>query len=489
VKNTYLVPAAAALLFCVLTLPGAAQEQPAPRAPAQLTPEQAELSKITTENQLADQKLKKKLQQLNSDKEELKAQYDLELQKQRAKTAELEAELARTASENKLAEEKRKAEIAKLETEYQKLSAQNRLSGEQARALSSAQGDELGRLTLENKLAEERAKKLMTDLALRMTTLKAENDLKAEQQRMDLIADAKERNALDLGMKRLDLEERKLKIDKLALDSRLNKINSDLDLRTRKEEWKKESNSDPVYSDKPFTNGKLVISDRRISLDGPIISGVGDYVTDNVNYFNNISTQPIFIVIDNSPGGSVMEGQRILKAMQSSKAPIYVVVKSFAASMAAAITTLADRSYAYPNAVILHHQMSSGIWGNMTQMKEQLELAREWDRRVNIPVAKKMGISLDEFRKKMYEKNSDGDWQEFGDKAVELKWVDQVADKIEETGITKNPEEAPPARTSGRMRKFELEEKTDEKGQRYISLPRLQPFDFYFIHNPDRYYR
>jgi len=32
-------------------------------------------------------------------------------------------------------------------------------------------------------------------------------------------------------------------------------------------------------------------------------------------------------------------------------------------------------------------------------------------------------------------------------------------------------------------------EKTDEKGARYMSLPRLEPFDFYFIYNPDRYYR
>ena len=79
--------------------------------------------------------------------------------------------------------------------------------------------------------------------------------------------------------------------------------------------------------------------------------------------------------IDRCPGGSVMEGYRIVKAMQASKAPIHVVVKSFAASMAAVITTLAVHSYAYPNAVILHHQMSTGANGNMTQIKEQVEEA------------------------------------------------------------------------------------------------------------------
>ena len=180
-----------------------------------------------------------------------------------------------------------------------------------------------------------------------------------------------------------------------------------------------------------------------------------------------------------------MEGYRIIKAMQASKAPIHVVVKSFAASMAAVITTMADKSYVYPNAIILHHQMSTMNWGNMTQLKEQLELAREWERRLHLPVAKKMGISLEEFRKKMYEKSSDGDWEEFGDKAVGYKWATDVVEEIDETGFLKNPDTQP----AQPKQMFWLDEKADEKGQRYVNLPRLDPFDFYFIYNPDRYYR
>lgn len=477
--------------FFYLILPAAAQTpQAVPKAAAPLTPEQVDLAKITAENQIADQLLKRKLQQVNADKEELKAWYELELQKQKSKAAELEAELARAASENKLAEEKRKAEIARLETDYQKLASQNKLSAEQAKALSTAQGDELQKLTLENKLAEEKNKKLMAEMALRIAKLKAENDLNAEQQRADLLADGKEKNAMELEVKRLDLEERRLKMEKVELDSRLNKINSDLELRMKKTEWKKESNREPVYTDKPYTAGKLVISDRRIALNGPIYTGVADYVTERIYYFNNISTQPVFIVIDNSPGGSVMEGYRIIKAMQASRAPVYVVVRSFAASMAAVITTVAEKSYVYPNAIMLHHQMSSGSHGNMTQLKEQLEMSREWERRLHVPVSKKMGVPIEEFRKKMYEKNSDGDWEEFGDKAVEYKWATATVDEIEETGVIKNPDEQAPARASGRpAATLPLDEQTDEKGQHYMSLPRLAPFDFYFIYNPDRYYR
>ena len=66
----HILSAAAALLCCALALPTAAQEQTPAKASAQPAPAQ-ELAKLTSENQLADQKLKKKLQQINAEKEEL----------------------------------------------------------------------------------------------------------------------------------------------------------------------------------------------------------------------------------------------------------------------------------------------------------------------------------------------------------------------------------------------------------------------------------
>jgi hypothetical protein len=69
---------------------------------------------------------------------------------------------------------------------------------------------------------------------------------------------------------------------------------------------------------------------------------------------------------------------------------------------------------------------------------------------------------------------------------VEYKWATGVVDEIDETGFVKNPDTVEAAKAKPRLA---LEERTDEKGQRYVSLPRLEPFDFYFIYNPDRYYR
>ena len=191
-------------------------------------------------------------------------------------------------------------------------------------------------------------------------------------------------------------------------------------MRDRNEEWRNQVNREIEYTREPLNkDGELVITDRRIALNGVITMGTADFVADRVNYFNNQSSEfPIFLVIDSSPGGSVMAGYKILKTMEGSAAPVYVVVKSFAASMAAGITTLAKHSFAYPNAIILHHQLTNLNAGNPVQQRENLREVEEWWKRLAGPVAAKMGVPLEEFVRQMYAHNSEGDWREFGDAAV-----------------------------------------------------------------------
>jgi len=183
-----------------------------------------------------------------------------------------------------------------------------------------------------------------------------------------------------------------------------------------------------------------------------------------------------------------MEGERIIKAMRASKAPVHVVVKSFAASMAAGILTMAPHSYAYPNAIVLHHQIFSFTIGNPTQQKQQLDVINDWNRRMLTPVAQKMGLSLPEMTRKMYEHSVDGDWEEFADQAVKNKWIDHVVYDIRETGLLKEP--STDAKTPEKPKlPTGLAEETDSRGERFMRLPRLQPFDAYFLYNKDNYYR
>jgi ATP-dependent Clp protease protease subunit len=179
--------------------------------------------------------------------------------------------------------------------------------------------------------------------------------------------------------------------------------------------------------------------------------------------------------------------------MDSSEAPVYVVVKSFAASMAANIATQAKKSFTYPNAVILHHQILQAQYGNLTQQRESVKYMEQWWHRLAEPVAKKMGVTLDEFIKKMYEHVSTGDWEEFGDSAVKLHWIDTVVDRIEETSLVRNPDDAQLA-AAGQVKPQtaqapDADEKLDDNGKPYHVLPRLGPFDCYYLYNPDGYYR
>ena len=310
---------------------------------------------------------------------------------------------------------------------------------------------------------------------------------------------------------RADAELSVLKIADAKSKAELSNLMTEIGLKEKTKEARYYADREPQQLDNPLRGKRLVISDRRIELNGPIGASTADHISTRINFFNNKNpNKPIFIVIDSSPGGSVMSGYKILRAMEGSEAPIYVVVKQFAASMAATIATLADHSVAYPNAIILHHQLSSGVMGNLTQQRESLQEMEEWWHRLADPIAEKMGITSAEFIKRMYEDVSSGDWSEFGDNAQKLKWVDHIVDEIHETSLVKSPdarrpttikptiipvrrtmdvdsaiESAIPVQATG----MELYEQIDQDGNPFVRLPRPNPLDHYYLYNPDDYYR
>ncbi len=375
---------------------------------------------------------------------------------------------------------------------------------------------ERDRLTTENLIAKER---LSAELASRRAELER-TALKAEEEKARIAAEFEgARQKADRELTSLKMENEKLTLESAIAKNRAEMKLSDLRLQEAEsrseitrlstviEQKEKEliasqyATTAPSYPDNPLAGKTLIVSDRRISLNGPIMTVTADDVSERIAYFNNKDSKlPIFIVIDNSPGGSVMAGYKILKSMQGSEAPVYVVVKSFAASMAACIATLADKSFAYPNAVILHHQISSGSFGNLTQQKESIQEIEEWWQRLAGPIAAKMGISTEEFIKKMYSKASTGDWSEFADKAVNLKWVDHIVDEVRETAQVKHPDLTPKPTPTFTLLPLRgeagaasavpyLTEGVDEKGRPCMFLPRPNPKDVYYLFNPDGYYR
>jgi len=380
-------------------------------------------------------------------------------------------------------------EIDRLSTEKEKLMAE----------MALAQAD------LDKELS---ASKMNTDrLQAQLAELKARQDLAdyqskvAQDKELAELKKAFEKASLESSLAKAQVETELAEVRRIENSTKrdIARMVAESQLVAQQAESRNYATADPLYLKEPLQGRKLVMSDRRIPLNGPISMSTADNIVARINYFNNRDRElPIFLVIDDSPGGSVMAGYKILKAMHGSSAPVHVVVKSFAASMAACITTLAKQSYAYPNSVILHHQLSAFSGGNLTQQQEWVREMEEWWKRLADPVADKMGITRADFIKQMYAHASTGDWSEFGDSAQKLNWVDNVVDVIEETGTLKNPEMMPPSLPPNRLASddqmgttacAELTQKFDEKGRPYMTLPRLNPLDCYWIYNSDGYYR
>jgi ATP-dependent Clp protease protease subunit len=227
----------------------------------------------------------------------------------------------------------------------------------------------------------------------------------------------------------------------------------------------------------PFKDGVLRISDRRIEFNGRVDQVLADRVCAEIAFHNNRdAAAPIFLVIDNSPGGSVMAGYQVLRAMETSRAPVHVVVKGSAASMAAVIATLAERSYCFPGTLLMHHQPSFGLQGNLRQLREQYDWSKVWCDRINREVAAKVGMSLDEFVRRMYAATVTGDWRVTGEEAVRLRWVGTLVERIQEDGVT---ELAQPARLQPTVTVVR-----PASGPAQDPLPPALPGDAWLIHEP-----
>lgn len=433
------------------------------KADPQIAILKAENDRLRLANDVAQQQQVEALWKVQSQRATLDAQLALLTAKDSTASAADRTRIESLQRAQKLREAELTGELANLAIESQKLKQVSELGSAQLQAELWNGKAELERTRMAEDLLDMKSRSKTAALRREQEFLAAENSLAAEKRKAD---------------------QSKMADEQLRAASAALTLGAQIQTRDLTDKWRDAVNSPVKYTMEPFQNGILSISDRMIDLNGPIMSGSADYVCDRIDFFNNQNpTWPIFVVIDNSPGGSVMQGYRILEAIKTSDAPVHVVVKSFAASMAATIATLAPHSYAYPNAIILHHQMSGGADGNMTDIEEEVKTMREWERRLAEPIAKKMGISLDAFKAKMYSAKKSGDWDEFADKAVELKWIDHLVTEIREEGIRTRPS----GNRGGSMWMTMLEH--DEQGKPYFLLPPLDPYDCYFMVNPRGFYR
>jgi ATP-dependent Clp protease protease subunit len=407
-----------------------------------------------------------------------------------ASLAPLRERLLRLELERRLMEAESARPLAPLQAEAARLEAELRLVQQKLKVRTLEQDAKRAQIEAASELAKKEAEAELLPQRVANERRKLEQEeasIKAKQSELEGEIQ-KNRNAVIMA--ELQVEAARRANDRDMAKAELEAINLQLETAAKRRAAQAVVAALPERPADPFQNGVLTISDRRIPLEGAIIPGTADWVCNRIDYYNNRGNEPIFIVIGYCPGGSVMEGYRILRTMAASKAPVHVVVKGFAASMAAVITTDATHSYCLPNAIILHHQPSSFAQGNLAETKEHTKLLGEWARRLHTRTAEKMGLTLDDFYKRMYERAVTGDWQEFGDEAVRLKWADRIVTEIREAGISVQPTDDPPRPwwwrffNDGQAPQSAVSQDIDER----VRLPALRAFDAYFIYNSDQRY-
>lgn len=435
------------------------------------------IQELRRKQQLFEQELKQELQDIQAEQKRLEERYNLMMKKQQNKLAKFEKKKKKLDAEQAVESAEHRSKLAETERAIERLRTRIELSQTESDSALQSLREKKSRINERLELEELEKRDELSEKSLALK----EQQLKGQIQQARATTNEARRKNMEF-QHQLELAELKFKKSRMEAQIDLNRV---------RDQYNRQVIEPIDYRQDPVIDGNtLLITDRRIDLNGPILSSTGEWVSDRLHYFNNQSTdRPIFIAIEDSPGGSVMAGFRIVKTMNSIEAPVYVVVQERAMSMAAGITAHADRSFTFPNAMLLHHEIRASMGGSLTETEEGLELMQSYWKRVATPVAERMDMSLEEFRDRLYEENSNGNWREFGTEAEELNWVDEVVTNIEDASVRNEPSNQPPSPSLFFLDAEDERVRQDQEGNYYRKLPPLRPNDFYFLYNPENYYR
>lgn len=75
----------------------------------------------------------------------------------------------------------------------------------------------------------------------------------------------------------------------------------------------------------------------------------------------------------NSVGGEVKDAMVIVDLINTSRVPIHTIIEGEAASAATLISVVGKRRFIHKNANMLIHQISSGFWGKMMEIEDEIK--------------------------------------------------------------------------------------------------------------------
>lgn len=167
------------------------------------------------------------------------------------------------------------------------------------------------------------------------------------------------------------------------------------------------------------TNGETIqLEDKNlVALRGPIYKETSNKFFQDLKDFKGNSLN-IFI---SSPGGSVMEGMKMIDYIETLKNDNVEVncIADFAASMAFVILQSCSNRYTLNSGVLMQHQMSLGVDGPLENLNNYLAMIEDINLNLNHNQADRIGMTPDNFSQKVM-----NDWWISGFSAKKYNVVD-----------------------------------------------------------------
>ena len=137
-------------------------------------------------------------------------------------------------------------------------------------------------------------------------------------------------------------------------------------------------------------------------------------------YETNIESIPIYLHIS-SYGGCVDTALNIIDHICSCKYPVYTIIEGYTASSGTLISVVGKKRFIRPNASMLIHQISSGFWGKMIEIEDQIENLKQATLKIKRIYRKNTKIP-----KKQLVKLLKHDLMLTSSKCIELGLVDEI---------------------------------------------------------------
>lgn len=168
-----------------------------------------------------------------------------------------------------------------------------------------------------------------------------------------------------------------------------------------------------------------------------LFDGIGDFDLDTFQrkntaeqfdreFRNATKDAEVIHVRINSPGGYVYDGASIYNTIYGSEKKVITYNDGLAASMAAVILLAGDEIHAFPNSLLMVHNVSSLAIGNAKDLEEEVKFMKKMDKSLGKSIEERLDISAEEVAEKYL--NYQDNWYD-SDEALQLGFYDNIIQK------------------------------------------------------------